>query len=60
MNSLDRSLIKKAGYDNGFEIVQKSDSSVVRLGSSLHHVTADITEGIHEGAYAVRFSDHLR
>ncbi|MCL1958937.1 MAG: HNH endonuclease [Spirochaetes bacterium] len=59
MNSLDRSLIEKAGYDNGFEIVQKSDPSVVSLCSSLHTVKADITIGNHEGAYALRFSDTL-
>ena len=35
MNTLDRSLIEKAGYDNGFEIVLKDDLSVVSLGSSL-------------------------
>jgi putative restriction endonuclease len=59
MNSLDRSLIEKAGYDNGFEIVQKSDPSVVSLCSSLHPVKVDITIGSHEGAYALQFSDTL-
>ncbi|GBU26891.1 hypothetical protein R84B8_00406 [Treponema sp. R8-4-B8] len=44
MNSLDRSLIEKAGYDNGFEIIPKSDSSVVSLCSSLHSVNVDITD----------------
>jgi len=59
MNSLDRSLIEKAGYDNGFEIVQKSDTSVVSLCSSLHPVKVDITVGNHEGAYTLQFSDTL-
>jgi len=59
MNSLDRSLIEKAGYDNGFEIVQKSDSSVVSLCSSLHPIKVDITIGTHEGAYDLQFSDTL-
>jgi len=59
MNSLDRSLIEKAGYDNGFEIVQKSDASVVSLRSSLHPVKVDISVGNHEGAYALKFSDTL-
>ncbi|WP_461246564.1 HNH endonuclease [Treponema sp. R6D11] len=59
MNSLDRSLIEKAGYDNGFEIIQKSDSSVVSLCSSLHPVKVDITIGNHEGSYDLRFSDTL-
>ena len=43
MNSLDRSLIEKAGYDNGFEIAWDNDSSVVSLSSSLHPIKADIT-----------------
>ena len=59
MNALDRSLIEKAGYDNGFEIIQKSDPSVVSLCLSLHPVKVDITIGNHEGAYALRFSDTL-
>jgi len=59
LNSLDRSLIEKAGYDNGFEIVQKSDAFVVSLCSSLHPVKVDITVGNHEGAYVLRFSDTL-
>ena len=56
MNTLTRSLIEKAGYDNGFEIINKSDPSIVSLGSSLHKVTVDITEGNHEGAYIIQFS----
>ena len=59
MNTLDRSLIEKAGYDNGFEIVHRSDVAVVSLRSSLHNVKADITDGSHEGAYILRFSDYL-
>ena len=50
MNTLDRSLIEKAGYDNGFEIVCKSDPAIVSLESSLHPVAADISDGNHEGA----------
>jgi hypothetical protein len=59
MNVLDRSPIEKAWYDNGFEIVQQSDAYLFRMGSSLHPITADITEGIHQGAYALRFSANL-
>jgi hypothetical protein len=59
MNSLTRSLIEKAGYDNGFEIVEKSDTSIVSLCSSLHPVKVEITEGNHEGAYVLQFSDTL-
>ena len=59
MNSLDRSLIEKAGYDNGFEIVTDNDPSVVCLCSSLHPITVDVTIGNHEGSYALYFSDNL-
>ena len=59
MNALSRSLIEKAGYDNGFEIVQKSESSIVSLCSSLHPVNANISEGGHEGAYIQQFTGNL-
>jgi hypothetical protein len=59
MTSLSRSLIEKAGYDNGFEIAENNDPSIVRLCSSLHPIKADISEGNHEGTYAVRFSHNL-
>ena len=59
MNSLDRSLIEKAGYDNGFEIVQNSDPSKVTLRSSLHPIIVDIAPGNHEGSYVLQFSDNL-
>ena len=42
MNSLTGSLIEKAGYyDNGFEIVNQTDPSIVSLRSSLHPVKAE-------------------
>jgi hypothetical protein len=46
MKALDRSLVEKAGYDNGFEIVAGSDPSVVKLCSSLHPVGVDIVAEI--------------
>ncbi|MCL2128797.1 MAG: HNH endonuclease [Treponema sp.] len=59
MKTLDRSLIEKDGYDNGFEIILKGDPVVVSLGSSLHSITADIYDGSHEGTYVLRFSGNL-
>jgi hypothetical protein len=59
MKSLDRSLVEKAGYDNGFEIVAQSDSSIISLSSSLHPITVNISDGTHEGAYAIHFSGNL-
>ena len=59
MKSLTRTLIEKAGYDNGFEIAKKSDLSVVSLSSSLHPITVNISEGEHEDSYVLQFSDSL-
>jgi len=59
MNSLTRTLIEKAGYDNGFEIIQKNESSVVSLCSSLHSIITTITDGKHEGSFILNFSDNL-
>ena len=59
MNSLARTLIEKAGYDNGFEIAKKSDPSMVSLSSSLHPITVNVFDGDHEGSYGIRFSDNL-
>jgi len=59
MKSLDRTLIEKAGYDNGFEIVEKSDHSIVRMCSSIHSIKVDITDGNHDGSYVLDFSENL-
>ena len=59
MNSLTRSLIEKAGYDNGFEIVQINEPSTVRMYSSLHPIKVDVSSGDHEGAYILQFSGNL-
>ena len=52
MKSLDRTLIEKAGYDNGFEIAENgadacNDPSVVSLHSSIHAIKVNITCGTH-------------
>jgi hypothetical protein len=59
MNTLDRSLVEKAGYENGFENVLENNESGVRLASSRHPVTVEITEGKNEGAWRLRFSKNL-
>ena len=59
MNTLDRSLIEKAGYDNGFEIVLDSDPSCVNLESSLHPLRSTISMGNHDGAYSIQFSGNM-
>jgi hypothetical protein len=43
MNSLERTLIEKAGYDNGWEVVVKSVPEYVILASALHKAQARIT-----------------
>ncbi|EIP96384.1 hypothetical protein OpiT1DRAFT_00799 [Opitutaceae bacterium TAV1] len=42
MNSLERSLIHKAGYDHGWEIVVEDSPEQVVLASALHHARARI------------------
>ena len=40
MNSLQRSLLEKAGYDNGWEVAVESSAAAVRLRSALHSAQA--------------------
>lgn len=49
MNALERTLIEKAGYDNGWEVVIESTSSQVELASALHRSRARV-EGQTEGS----------
>lgn len=44
MNSLERTLIEKAGYDNGWEVVVESVPEYVILASALHKAQARITQ----------------
>lgn len=43
MNSLERSLILKAGYDHGWEVVVEENTEAVLLASALHHARARVT-----------------
>lgn len=43
MNSLERSLILKAGYDHGWEVVVEDSTEAVVLASALHHARARVT-----------------
>lgn len=53
MNPLQRTLIEKAGNDNGFEHVAASDVSGVTLASARHANRARV--GLDSGTYQVRF-----
>lgn len=53
MNPLQRTLIEKAGNDNGFEHVVASDASCVTLASARHSNRALV--GVESGDYHVRF-----
>ena len=53
MNPLHRSLIEKAGNDNGFEHVLASEMNRVTLASARHPNRAVV--GLENGAYHVRF-----
>lgn len=44
MNSLDRSLVEKSGYDSGFEYIESSTANQVVLASARHPAKASITK----------------
>lgn len=48
MNSLERTLIEKAGYDNGWEITVESAPERVILASALHRARARICKSVHK------------
>lgn len=47
MNSLERTLIEKAGYDNGWEITVESTPEQVILASALHRARARVSKSDH-------------
>ncbi|HRJ71676.1 MAG TPA: HNH endonuclease signature motif containing protein [Terrimicrobiaceae bacterium] len=51
MNALERTLIEKAGYDNGWEIVVESVPEQVVLASALHRANATIREDSGRGRW---------
>jgi predicted restriction endonuclease len=59
MNTLDRSLVEKTGYENGFENVLENDESGVRLAFSRHPIIVEIIAGKSEGTWKLQFSNNL-
>ncbi|GHV84989.1 hypothetical protein AGMMS50230_05970 [Spirochaetia bacterium] len=59
INTLDRSLVEKAGYENGFENILENNDTGVRLASSRHPVIVEVTSGKSEGSWKLHFSDNL-
>jgi len=53
MNSLERSLILKAGYDHGWEVVADEAPEQVVLASALHGARARITAGTGAGVWVL-------
>ena len=53
MNSLERSLILKAGYDHGWEVVVEENPEQVVLASALHHARARITAALSSGRWTL-------
>jgi D-alanyl-D-alanine carboxypeptidase (penicillin-binding protein 5/6) len=45
VNSLERTLITKSGYDHGWEVVVEEGADRVVLASALHRVRAEVTGG---------------
>ncbi len=56
MNPLKRSLIEKAGTDNGFEYTLAADADSVTLASARHPTRATITEN--ESGFGIRFTSN--
>lgn len=51
MNTLERTLILKAGYDHGWEVVVEESPECVVLASALHHARARITAAVGPGRW---------
>jgi len=49
MNSLERTLVTKSGYDHGWEVVVESTAQRVRLASALHRAHLEVLEGQSDG-----------
>lgn len=59
MNSLERSRIEKAGYDNGWENVLVSGADRVELGSALHRLEAEVRPVAGGDGWVLRFPEEL-
>ncbi len=57
MNSLERSLVEKAGYDNGWERSSSESDESVLLASSRHGFSAMVRKGKHEAEWSIRFGN---
>jgi hypothetical protein len=58
MNTLERTLIEKAGADNGWECVLESRQDSVRLASARHSITVQVIDrGNIPDRYELRFSE---
>lgn len=55
MNTLERALIEKAGYGNGFENVVESTTEQVRLSSARHRAVAVVRPGPSTATWSVAF-----
>lgn len=55
MNSFERTLIQKAGYDNGWEVVVEETPDRVVLASALHQARAQITQPIPDSHWFLTF-----
>ncbi len=53
MNAIERTLIEKAGYDNGFEnVLADAPLDVVRMASARHHAQVEVT--LESSGYVLR------
>ncbi|MGB9590912.1 MAG: HNH endonuclease [Candidatus Kryptoniota bacterium] len=59
MNSLEQTLVSKAGFDNGWEFCIEQSPERIMLASARHPYRALITASEHPGGYHVEFQPHL-
>lgn len=59
MNSLERSLLEKLGYDNGWEVVSDPLSSPLVLSSARHGASVSISPGPEGSTYLLGFPDWI-
>jgi len=59
MNSLERSLLEKLGYDNGWEVVSDHPSGPLVLASARHNASVSITSEPSGQGYQLGFPDWI-
>jgi len=59
LNSLEKTLIEKVGYDTGWENVVAQETDKIVLSSARHRHHASIRPGLHEGSYLISIQPRI-